>query len=89
MSPNGRLAATIRNTEGPIIFDVAKRQVLRRLPPLPPPEPEGEVSVQGWTADGRSILISRAPSTTTSELLLVDATSGAVKLQVRTGAAAC
>ena len=51
------------------------------------PETEGEVSVQGWTADGRSILISRHLSTTTSDLLVVDATSGAVKLQVRTGAA--
>ena len=87
VSPDGKLAATIRNAEGPIIFDVATRQVLRRLPPLPPPEPEGEVSVQGWTADGRSILISRHLSTTTSELLVVDATSGAVKLQVPTGAA--
>ena len=63
--------------------------MLRRLQPLPPPEPEpeGEVSVQGWTADGHSILISRSLSTTTSDLLIVDATSGAVTLQVQTGAA--
>ena len=85
VSPDGKLAATIRNAGGPIIFDVATRQVLRRLPPLPPPEPGGEVSVQGWTPDGRSILVSRGLSTTTSDLLVVDATSGEVKLQVRNG----
>jgi WD40 repeat protein len=87
VSPDGTLAATIRNAEGPIIFDVATRQVLRRLQPLPPPEAEVEVSVQGWTHDGHSILISRSLSTTTSDLLVVDATSGAVKLHVQTGAA--
>jgi WD40 repeat protein len=87
VSPDGRLAATIRSSAGPIVFDVHTRTVLRQLPPLPPPEPEIEASVQGWTPDGRSILISRSLSTTTSDLLVVDATSGAITLQVQTGAA--
>ena len=43
VSPDGKQAATIRNSEGPIIFDVLTRQVLRQLPPLPPPEAEIEV----------------------------------------------
>jgi WD40 repeat protein len=87
VSPDGRQAATIRGFEGPIIFDVATRQVLRQLPPLPPPAAELEVSVAGWTPDGRSILIYRQLTTTTSDLLVVDATSGEVTLQVDTGAA--
>jgi WD40 repeat protein len=48
---------------------------------------ELEVGVAGWTPDGRSILIYRQLSTTTSDLLVVDATSGAVKLRVDTKAA--
>jgi WD40 repeat protein len=85
-SPDNRLAATIRTPDGPIIFDLLTRKVLRQLPPLPPPEAEREVTVTGWTADGRSILISRQLSLTTSDLLVVDANSGAVRLQVQTGA---
>ena len=42
-------------------------------------------AVQGWTPDGRSLLISRQLSTTTSDLLVVDATTGEVELQVRWG----
>jgi WD40 repeat protein len=61
--------------------------VLRQLPPLPPPLGELEVGVAGWTPDGRSILIYRQLTTTTSDLLVVDATSGAVKLRVDTKAA--
>jgi len=87
VSPDGRLAATIRNGEGPVIFDLTTRQVLRQLPYLPLPEPEIEASVQGWTPDGGAILITRQLSNTTSDLLVVDATSGAVKLHVQTGAA--
>jgi WD40 repeat protein len=87
VSPDGALAATIRNPYGPIIFDTHTRHVTRQLPPLPPPEADLETAVQGWTPDGRSIMISRQLSTTTSELLVVDATSGVVKLQVPLGAA--
>jgi WD40 repeat protein len=46
-----------------------------------------DVSVQGWTPDGRSILISRNLTTTTSDLLVVDATSGAVRLRIDTKSA--
>jgi DNA-binding SARP family transcriptional activator/WD40 repeat protein len=87
VSPDGRLAATLRNADGPIIFDPLTRQVVRQLPPLPPPETAELVGVQGWTADGRSILITRQLTSTTSDLLVVDATSGEVTLQVPTGAA--
>jgi len=87
VSPDGGLAATIRDGNGPIIFDVRTRRVLRQLPSLPPTATGIEVGVQGWTSDGRSILISRQLSTTTSDLLVVDATSGAVELQVPLGPA--
>jgi WD40 repeat protein len=88
VSPDGKQAATIRSSVGPIIFDTLTRQVLRQLPPLPPAY-EGviEVSVTGWTPDGGSILITRQLTPTTSDLLVIDATTGAVKLQVPTGAA--
>ncbi len=41
----------------------------------------------GWTPDARSVLIARQLSITTSDLLVVDATSGGVKLRIDTGAA--
>ena len=89
VSPDGRSAATIHDWSGPVIFDVAARRVVRQLPPLPAP-PSGaaqaplEIGVEGWTPDGRSILITRTLSTTTSDLLVVDATTGAVRLRVDT-----
>ena len=55
VSPDGQQAATIRGFEGPTIFDVATRQVLRQLGPLP--LPLGERRSQccrldpGWTFD--------------------------------------
>jgi WD40 repeat protein len=90
VAPDGRRGATIRSHEGPVILDLLTRQVLRRLPPLPPPDPEPGfgVAVQGWTPDGRSILILRQLSATTSDLLVVDATTGAITLRVDTKAAA-
>jgi DNA-binding SARP family transcriptional activator/WD40 repeat protein len=87
VSPDGRQAATIRTCAGPIVFDPVTRRVLRHLPPLPGPVCGFEVVVQGWTPDGHSILITRQLSATHSELLVVDATTGAVKLRVGTGAA--
>ncbi len=87
VSPDGRYAAAMQSRGAPVIFDVITRRVLRDLPPLPPPEAQLDVSVLGWTPDGHSLLISRQLSITTSDLLVVDATSGAVKLQVQTGAA--
>jgi WD40 repeat protein len=88
VSPDGRQAATIRDLTGPIVFDPVTRRVLRHLPPLlPTPGVEPAVVVQGWTPDGQSILINRRLSTISSELLVIDATTGAVKLRVGTGAA--
>ena len=85
VSPNGREAATIHSSAGPVIFDLLTRRKLRQLAPLPPPQAEIEVDVQGWTPDGRFLLITRRLSATTSDLLLVDATTGRIKLQVPTG----
>lgn len=87
VSPDGRLAASTPSRAGPVIVDLFTRRVVRRLPPLPPPEAQIEVSVQGWTPDGRSLLITRQLSSAASDLLVVDATSGAVRLRVDTNSA--
>jgi WD40 repeat protein len=89
VSPDGRLAATVHSSMGPVIVDLATRRVVRQLPPLPPPAPvvPGYLDVVGWTPDGRSILILRQLTTSSSDLLVVDATSGAVRLRVDTGEA--
>jgi WD40 repeat protein len=87
VSPDGRQAATIRDTTGPIVFDPVTRRVLRHLPPLPGDQlATFNIAVQGWTPDGQAILITRR-SGTHGELLVIDATTGAVKLPVGTGAA--
>jgi DNA-binding SARP family transcriptional activator/WD40 repeat protein len=85
VSPDGRQAATIRTRAGPIVFDPVTRRILRRLPPLPGPEARFDVIVQGWTPDGRSMLITRRLTMSHSDLLVIDATTGAVKLHVNTG----
>ena len=87
VSPDGRQAATIRDRTGPIVFDPITRRVLRHLAPLPPPAGGLNVDVQGWTPDGHSILVTRQLSTSQSDLLVLDAATGAVKLRVSTGAA--
>jgi len=84
LSPDGTQAATIRSHAGPIVFDPATRKVLRQLPPLQLPGSDPTV-VQGWTADGRSLLIAGQSPTGGRELLVLDATTGAVKLRVSTG----
>jgi WD40 repeat protein len=85
VSPDGSKAATIRTDAGPIVFDPATRKVLRQLPPLPGPKTSFTVAVAGWTSDGRSILIIRRLTMSHSDLLVVDATTGAVKLRADTG----
>jgi WD40 repeat protein/DNA-binding SARP family transcriptional activator len=87
VSPDGRQAATIRNRAGPIVFDTRTHKVVRQLPPLPPPEAALNVGVQGWTPDGRGLLITRQLSMSRSDLLVVDAVTGAVRLRASTGAA--
>jgi WD40 repeat protein len=85
VSPDGSQAATIRPA-GPVVFDLATRKVLRQLRPLPPPEAQVDERVDGWTPDGRSLLITRQLTDLgDSDLLVVDATTGAVKLHVPTG----
>ena len=37
VSPDGTLAATMRTDAGPVVIDVATRDVVRQLPPLPFP----------------------------------------------------
>jgi WD40 repeat protein len=86
VAPDSRQAATIRSHAGPIVFDPVSRRVLRHLRPLPGPAGEFDVVVAGWTPDGHSILITRQLSVTRSELFVVDATAGVVKLRVGTGA---
>jgi hypothetical protein len=88
VSPDGRLAATIRDISGPIVFDPVTRSVLRHLLPLPGDEATAfNIAVEGWTPDGQSILVTRQLSTTYCDLLVVDATTGTVKLRVGTGRA--
>ena len=79
VSPDGTLAATIHDDSGPMIFDLATRKIVRQLPPLPPSEAQGEIDVQGWTPDGSRILIARP-----SDVLVVDAVTGAVDLRIDT-----
>jgi DNA-binding SARP family transcriptional activator/WD40 repeat protein len=87
VSPDGRTAATLRADTGPIVFDLVTRKVLRHLPPLPGPPPILDTAVQGWTPDGRSILLSRRLTASRCDLLVLNATTGAVKLDVNTGPA--
>ncbi len=83
VSPDGRWAATMRSDAGPIIIDVAARKVARQLPPLPDVAATELAILFGWTADGRSLLIHRERTDTLdAELLVVDATSGAVQFRV-------
>ena len=63
------------------------RRVLRQLPQLPAPEAEFNTAVQGWTTDGRNLLITRQLTTARSDLLVIDAHTGEVKVRVPTGAA--
>jgi WD40 repeat protein len=87
VSPDSTQAAAIRNDAGPIVFDPVTRKVLRQLPPLPLPHPDLATVIDGWTADGRSLLISqqRSEPASANDVLVVDARTGAVKLRVPTG----
>jgi WD40 repeat protein/DNA-binding SARP family transcriptional activator len=83
VSPDGRQAATFRTGAGLIVFDPVSRTAPRVLPlrnDLPS-------EVKGWTADGRSILIIRQQPFDEIGLLVVDATTGEIKLWVPTGVA--
>ena len=86
VSPDGTRAATLRTQAGPLIIDLATRRVIRRLPPLPRLTGTDQDShVQGWTADGNAIVVSTMQRPEGSHLLLVDATTGAVRLTIPTG----
>jgi WD40 repeat protein len=82
VSPDGKLAATIRTEAGPLVIDLATRRVVRRLPPLPSPGHDATLTIlQGWTADGRGLLFSRT-TTGGDEVLSVDAQTGRRLFQV-------
>lgn len=83
VSPDGRLAATLRNARGIVVFDVRRRRVVRRLPPLPG-DRRFTSYVDGWTGDGRSVAVIRQRADQSGiELLLVDARSGRRVLRIR------
>ncbi len=87
VSPDGTTAATIRTGAGPILFDVASRRVLRTVPLQGSPDPDQFTKVQGWTADGSALLVSRNLSPG-DDLLVVDARTGSVSFRVATGSVA-
>jgi WD40 repeat protein/DNA-binding SARP family transcriptional activator len=82
VSPDGTMAATLRDDTGIFVVDMATRRVVRHLPPLPDAATESAV-VLGWTSDGSSLLVSRFDGPNDdAELLFVDATNGEVRLTV-------
>jgi WD40 repeat protein len=84
VSPNGQLAATMRDDTGPYVVDLAAHRILRHLP-APPGEGATWTAVQGWTADGSALLVTRDLGDAGSELLTMDATTGDVDLRVPLG----
>jgi WD40 repeat protein len=88
VSPDGTTAATIRTGAGAIVFDVASRRVLRTVPLPVPSDPDQLTKVQGWTADGQALLVSRNLSRSGDDLLVVDARTGSVRFRVVTGSVA-
>jgi DNA-binding SARP family transcriptional activator/WD40 repeat protein len=87
VSPDGTRAATIRNTDGPIVFDVAKRTVIARPRLAPRPDTGQYIAVQGWSADGRSLLVTRTLPQSGNDLLVLDAVTGQVRLRLPFGKA--
>ena len=86
VSPDGTKAATLRDDSGILIIDMASRQVVSHLPPLPDVAKIKSAALQGWTGDGSALLVSRdlGPTEGGAELLLVDASTGAVRVEVPT-----
>ena len=83
VSPDGTMAATLRDDTGVFVIDMATQRVLRHLPPLPDAATTESAAVQGWTSDGSSLLVSRFRGASRgAELLFVDATTGDVRLTV-------
>ena len=85
VSPDGTRAATIRDGEGPIVFDVAKRTVIARPHLASSPDTNQFTIVQGWSADGRSLLVSRELPQSGNDLLVLDAVTGQVRLRLPFG----
>jgi WD40 repeat protein len=88
VSPDGTTAATIRTGAGPIVFDVASRRVLRNVPLEAPQDPDQFTILQGWTADGSALLVSRNLPRSGDDLLIVDARTGSIRFRVATGSVA-
>jgi DNA-binding SARP family transcriptional activator/WD40 repeat protein len=85
VSPDGTRAATIRNSDGPIVFDVATRTVTAHLQLASSSDTNQFISVQGWSADGRSLLVSRVLPQSGNDLLVLDALTGQVRLRLPFG----
>jgi WD40 repeat protein/DNA-binding SARP family transcriptional activator len=85
VSPDGVHAALLRDEGvGPLIVDLRTRQVVRHLAPLSGPATFA-VGVAGWTPDGRRLLLARRAFGDSSEVLVMDATTGRITLQILTG----
>ena len=83
VSPDGRFAATLRDDSGVFVIDLSTRKVARHLPALPDAAATQAGAVQGWSGDGKSIIVSRSlGSTGGAEILVVDARTGQVRRRV-------
>jgi WD40 repeat protein len=82
VSPDGAEGATVRDDSGVIVFSTATRSVVRKLAPLPASPSQFAVSVQGWTPDGSGVLVSRQSTVADSEVFVIDARTGAVRLRI-------
>jgi hypothetical protein len=84
VSPDGTTAATLRDDTGILVMDLESGRVIRHLPPFPDVEKVKLAAVQGWTDDGSALVVSRhlGPTDGGAEIVVVDATTGAIRLQV-------
>jgi WD40 repeat protein len=84
VSPDGTTAATLRDDSGIFVMDLESPRLVSHLPPLPDVEKIKFAAVQGWTDDGSELVVSRdlGPTEGGAEILLVDATTGAIRLEV-------
>jgi WD40 repeat protein len=82
VSPDDTTGATFRTRKGILLLDVRHRTVVRRLPPLPH-DHQFWSYIDGWTGDGRRVLVMRRRADgTATEVLLVSARTGKVSLRI-------
>jgi DNA-binding SARP family transcriptional activator/WD40 repeat protein len=84
VSPDGTTAATLRDDTGVFLIDMERNRLVRQLPPFPDAAMVDWAAVQGWTSDGSALVVSRdlGPTEGGAEIVLVDATTGDVRLRV-------